>query len=57
MKNIIALIVLVLFSSACGKATANSSRAEVVPSPMSGYTCFVIYNGEGVAVGGNCVKE
>jgi hypothetical protein len=53
----ILITLLMLIVSACGKAKASSSRAEVVPAPLSGYTCFVIYNSDGTAVGGNCVKD
>jgi hypothetical protein len=57
MRTTILLIVIALITSACGRANANSARAEVVPAPLPGYTCFVVYNADGVAVGGNCLKS
>ena len=43
-------------SCSAGKAS-DGARAEVVPAPMSGYTCFVVKDGDGKSVGGNCVKD
>ncbi len=48
----IALLLLV----GCAKAQSSSRRAEEIPSPRSGYTCFVILDEDGKAVGGNCVR-
>ncbi len=56
MKYLIAILILAS-CSACGKATASSARAETIPSPQSGFTCFIIYNAEGTAVGGNCAAN
>jgi hypothetical protein len=41
---------------ACSSSRAVDTRAEVVPAPLSGYTCFAIVSGEAV-VGGNCVRD
>jgi hypothetical protein len=46
-----------MFGVACARTDADSSRAETIASPMAGYTCFAIKNGEGLTVGGNCVKD
>jgi hypothetical protein len=56
MKYLIVILILIT-SSACGKATASSARAETIPSPQAGFTCFIIYNAEGTAVGGNCAAN
>lgn len=50
-------ILLLITAIACGKANSSSKRAEVVPSPLSGYVCFVIVDDDGKTVGGNCVKD
>ena len=55
MKTI-SLTILILSILACGSAGSNDNRAESIPSPMSGYKCFVIIS-DGKSVGGNCVKE
>lgn len=60
MKNLklIAIVIgLVIMSSACGTAKGDSARAEQVPAPKSGYSCFILYDGDGKAVGGNCLKD
>jgi hypothetical protein len=56
MKYALITLLLVL-TSACGKATASSARAETIPAPVSGVTCFIVYDAEGKAVGGNCIKS
>jgi hypothetical protein len=55
--SVLIVVAMLLGGSGCGKASASVARAETIPSPVSGYTCFIIYNGDGVAVGGNCVKN
>lgn len=56
--NTIALVLLVLAPlTGCSKSTADATRAELIPSPMAGYTCFAIKNGAGDTVGGNCIKD
>ena len=51
------LCVLALALSACARTSADSVRAEIIPAPASGYTCFAIMNGDNQPVGGNCVRE
>lgn len=47
-----------LFLSGCGSSHADSgASAHQVTSPLPGYTCFVIEDGNGTPVGGNCVKD
>jgi hypothetical protein len=51
-------ILYILTASACGKVKAGpGARAERVFMDQAGYTCFIIYNDDGDAVGGNCVKD
>jgi hypothetical protein len=55
---IMLLLGIALAESGCGGAKADSgASAELLMSPRAGYTCFVIKNGAGDAVGGNCVKD
>jgi hypothetical protein len=56
-NKLIMILMLSLILSACGKVKADSTRADVIPSPAPGYKCFIIYDSNGTAVGGNCVKE
>jgi hypothetical protein len=51
------LVVFVSLFQSCGKAHSGSSRAEIIPAPLSGYTCFLIRGDDGNSIGGNCVKE
>ena len=39
----------------CGLARATNVMATSIPGP-AGYTCFAVYN-DGIAIGGNCVKD
>jgi hypothetical protein len=57
-RNLASLALILLLASGCGRtAHSDSTRADVIPSPRAGYTCFAIYDSEGKMVGGNCVKE
>lgn len=53
--SLLALVVVIL--SGCSGAKAGGSSARVIPTPLSGYTCFAVEDGAGNAVGGNCVKD
>lgn len=57
--RLLELTAVLIFLSACGtKAKAgDQARAERVAVDQAGYTCFVIRDENGRAVGGNCVKE
>ena len=55
MKTVLILVLLIL--TGYGKLRADMTRAELIPSPLSGYKCFAIYNADGIVVGGSCVKE
>jgi hypothetical protein len=57
MNKLIMIMICGLMMNACGKARGDSTRADVIPSPVVGYKCFIIYDSNGTAVGGNCVKE
>lgn len=49
-----------LMPMSCGQQALSSSstHAELIPlTGGSGYTCFVIKNENGAAVGGNCIKD
>jgi hypothetical protein len=50
----LAVVFLVL---GCGPATGDSVRAERIPGPPAGFTCFAIYNASGDVVGGNCLRD
>ena len=54
----LALVLVALSLAACAKVKASgSASAQLVTSPLPGYTCFAIMNGAGDAVGGACVKD
>ena len=55
MKTAI-LAVLILVMLSCGKVNSSDDGATLIPSPISGYKCFLIKS-DGKAVGGNCVRE
>lgn len=40
----------------CSPSKAGSARGELIPS-HPGYTCFIVRDENGTAVGGNCLKE
>lgn len=45
-------------ASSCGNAhSANTKYAELIQSNKPGYSCFLIYDENGKAVGGSCVKD
>lgn len=57
MKNLILSLALI-FVCGCGVVKASGmARATNIPVDRSGYTCFLILDDEGKAVGGSCVKE
>lgn len=60
MKTAILFCLLIgsvsIWAASCGKAHGTSIYAEVVPSPLAGYTCFAIRTESGSAIGGNCVS-
>jgi hypothetical protein len=52
------IVLLALSLSACGKVKAGpGARAERVFVDQAGYTCFIIFNDDGDALGGNCLRE
>lgn len=56
--SVVLMFGLGLALSSCGGVKADSSAtAELVMPPVAGYTCFVIKNGSGEAVGGNCIRD
>lgn len=57
MRTLILMALLVGSVSGCSRSIAAGAYAEQVAAPLSGYTCFVIRDGGGAAVGGNCLKE
>lgn len=52
----LALVALFL-SGGCGAVADGGARAVVVSSPLSGYRCFAILDGQDRPVGGNCVAD
>ncbi len=56
MRYFIAILFLVL-SNSCGSAKSSSRRADIIPSPKSGYSCFIVVDDDDKPVGGNCVKD
>lgn len=51
-------LIYIFSASACGKVNAtDQSQAERVYTTQAGYTCFIIRDEEGKAVGGNCLKD
>lgn len=49
--------VLVMVNS-CGQATSQDrARAERVFNDQAGYTCFLVRDEAGKAVGGNCLRD
>jgi hypothetical protein len=56
-KTLLIGILTMTALGSCGKANSDSTHAETVMSPRAGYTCFVIRDNDGKAVGGNCVKD
>jgi uncharacterized protein YceK len=57
MDKIMFFILMILISG-CGSAkSADRPKAERVFTDQSGYTCFIIRDENGTAVGGNCVKD
>lgn len=57
MKYLVGLTVLIAVIASCGRANSDSTHAEVIPVSQVGYTCFVIKDSDGKAVGGNCLKN
>jgi hypothetical protein len=59
MKTILfalCLLITMFMAARCSRTEASGASAEIVPAPMSGFTCFIIRDGDGTAVGGNCVS-
>ena len=46
-----------LLSLSCGKAQSSTKRAEIIPSPTSGVTCYAIIDDNEKVVGGNCLRD
>ena len=57
MKLSILIVLLLVVLNSCGAAKSDSTHAEVIPSPLAGYTCFAVKDDTGKTVGGNCVKD
>jgi len=57
MKLSILIVLLLVVLNSCGTAKSDSTHAEVIPSPLAGYTCFAVKDDTGKTVGGNCVKD
>ena len=53
---LLGIILLIVLS--CGKANSSDrAKAERVFTDQAGYTCFIIRDESGQAVGGNCLKD
>ncbi len=53
---IIILALLTITSMRCARSSP-SPHAETIPTPQVGFVCFVIYDENNKAIGGNCAKE
>jgi hypothetical protein len=57
LGNTVLLSISIIFN-ACGSAkSAEAPQAERVYTDQAGYTCFIIRDENGTAVGGNCIKD
>lgn len=55
---IFGIITIAIFQSGCGKANSSDrASADRVFTDQAGFTCFIIRDENGTAVGGNCIKE
>lgn len=50
-------IFMLLVFTGCGVHAAGQPSAIEVTAPQVGYRCFAIMDGDGKAVGGNCLKD
>lgn len=51
---VIAVAILAFLLHGCSAHSEGGAYAESIPGP-SGVRCFVVRNGGGVAIGGNCL--
>lgn len=58
--GVVVVTLLMLTLAGCGDSDVkadNGYLAQEIQSSVPGYKCFVILNGSGNAVGGNCARE
>jgi hypothetical protein len=54
---VIMTFVLGINVGSCGKLYSDDAAAVIIRTDQPGYTCFVIRDESGKAVGGNCIKN
>lgn len=58
MKRAILFFSIFIMIASCGKAkSSDRAKAERTFIDQAGYTCFIIRDEDGKAVGGNCLKD
>jgi hypothetical protein len=56
--KVLLMLVVIVGLLACGKVkSSDRAKAERVFTDQAGYTCFIVRDEDGKAVGGNCIKE
>ncbi len=53
----LAFLFILVFAGCSPSKAGNSATVQVIPAPLSGYTCFGVFDDTGKAVGGSCSKD